>query len=109
VTSAIEVEGLLDVVRPEASVRSVLEMCSLTGCSNVAVGCSHALPFSKQTMIISRARAQHAEATNAEQPWRSCRGPRSATEPHFRSEERLLLSVLETLALEADPLAVLGP
>jgi hemerythrin-like domain-containing protein len=30
-------------------------------------------------------------------------------ESHFRYEERQLLSVLETLALDADPTAVLGP
>ncbi|TDC83566.1 hemerythrin domain-containing protein [Micromonospora sp. KC606] len=36
-------------------------------------------------------------------------GVAAIMESHFRYEERKLLHVLETLALDADPLAVLGP
>ncbi len=40
---------------------------------------------------------------------RHLEGIAAIMESHFRYEERKLLSVLETLALDADPLNVLGP
>lgn len=40
---------------------------------------------------------------------RHLEGIAAIMESHFRYEERQLLSVLETLALDADPEAVLGP
>ena len=40
---------------------------------------------------------------------RHLEGVAAIMESHFRYEERQLLTVLETLALDADPVAVLGP
>ncbi|WP_211277858.1 hemerythrin domain-containing protein, partial [Couchioplanes caeruleus] len=40
---------------------------------------------------------------------RHLEGVAAIMESHFRYEERQLLTVLETLALDADPYAVLGP
>jgi hypothetical protein len=40
---------------------------------------------------------------------RHLEGVAAIMESHFRYEERQLLTVLETLALDADPHAVLGP
>ncbi|TDB85793.1 hemerythrin domain-containing protein [Actinomadura sp. 7K534] len=59
--------------------------------------------------LLTGLQAAAARAAPPAELDRHLEGLAAIMESHFRYEERQLLSVLETLALDADPAAVLGP
>lgn len=59
--------------------------------------------------LLSGLQAATEKAAGAEELDRHLEGIAAIMENHFRFEERKLLTVLETLALDADPTTVLGP
>ena len=59
--------------------------------------------------LISGMQAAIASAASPDELARHLEGIAAIMESHFRYEERQLLSVLDTLALDADPGSVLGP
>jgi hemerythrin-like domain-containing protein len=59
--------------------------------------------------LLAGLQAAVARATGSEELHQHLDGLAAIMESHFRYEERQLLTVLETLALDADPDAVLGP
>ncbi|MEH0935430.1 hemerythrin domain-containing protein [Micromonospora psammae] len=59
--------------------------------------------------LLGGLQAAVANASPPEELGRHLEGIAAIMESHFRYEERQLLTVLETLALDADPDAVLGP
>ena len=59
--------------------------------------------------LVAGLQAAVARAAAPEELHRHLEGVAAIMESHFRYEERQLLTVLETLALDADPHAVLGP
>lgn len=58
--------------------------------------------------LISGMQSAMSSAATAEELTRSLAGIGAIMENHFRYEERQLLAVLETLALDADPRRILG-
>ncbi|GGL97463.1 MULTISPECIES: hemerythrin domain-containing protein [Micromonospora] len=59
--------------------------------------------------LLAGLRATVERAATPAEIGRHLEGVAAIMESHFRYEERQLLSVLETLALDADPHVVLGP
>lgn len=59
--------------------------------------------------LLAELRAAVDRAAPPDELDRHLEGVAAIMESHFRYEERQLLTVLETLALDADPQAVLGP
>lgn len=59
--------------------------------------------------LLAGLQAAVAGAASVEQLDQHLEGVAAIMESHFRYEERRLLTVLEALALDADPHAVLGP
>ncbi len=59
--------------------------------------------------LLAGLQAAVARGASSAELDRHLEGVAAIMESHFRYEERRLLAVLETLALDADPRAVLGP
>lgn len=59
--------------------------------------------------LLAGLRAAVARGASSAELDRHLEGVAAIMESHFRYEQRRLLTVLETLALDADPRAVLGP